>query len=395
MMRSPVGGGPNGPIPTSNSFSVLGEQTGEGGKDPNPLEADPALKSNGFRTVTGRKRTRPNDTPEKTSSVRRYIDRINQDTIWAKTKLGEAALTLKAGRIADLAGSVQMIINGTLVDILERQASTLSDMVGEMVDLDQARMALSEENNALRDEIAGLKVVKEKQEVRNACKEAEAKLALASKQCKIPDVNVGSCITDRKQLVDTAKAKVRESIREDLKAKYDAKIARASVAVVARASQKRAFPNGEAWVAPLLLTLQNKDDKWEVEDLMRKSNIHPTFHWPKELIEPVKTLRKVVNDMGYSQDRFYIRIRPEEREGTWKIRADVKAKEGSGRFVPAARWAVPPLDENIRATVKDWEKPVWSASNGQPKRVNIQANGEGEARMIDSTADTMETVMDL
>ncbi len=93
MMRSPVGGGQNGPIPTSNSFSVLGEQEGGDSQGHAPPTATPMHQGSGFTLVNGRKRTRPNDTPEKNSSIRRYIDRISQDTIWAKTKLGEAALT--------------------------------------------------------------------------------------------------------------------------------------------------------------------------------------------------------------------------------------------------------------------------------------------------------------
>ncbi len=393
MMRSPVGGGPNGPIPTSNSFSVLGEEEGEPSQRQAPPTATPVHRESGFTMVNGRKRTRPNDTPEKNSSIRRYVDRVSQDTVWAKTKLGEAALTLKAGKVADLAGAVQMIVNGTLVEILERQASTLSDMVGEMVDMDHARMALSEENNALKEELEGLKLVKEKQEVRTACKEAETKLAVAAKQCKIPDINVGSCLTDRKQLVDAAKAKLRESIRDDLKAKYDAKMARATAAVIARASQKRAFANGEAWVAPMLITAQDKETRWEVEEILRKSNIHPAFHWPKELIEPVKELRKVVTEMGFNQDQHYIRIRPEEKDGSWKIRADTKAKEGNGRFSPVARWAVPPLEASVRAMLKDWAKPIWTAGPGTRQKESSQAvQVRQQQGVTDFTEDTMEDI---
>ncbi len=361
-MRSPP---PTKP-PNVNRFEVLGDGPPE--TVTNVPTAPPNAGGSvdeGFRLVHARKavkRTRPNDTPEKPNSMRKYIDRICKETEWAKAKLAEAAQAAKVSKVADLAVALQQLTSGTLVEILEKQASTMSDLVSELTSMDQAQAELSSENSSLKEEIASLRAVREKQEVRNAVKEAEIKVALAARQCKVADINVGSCITDRRQLVDRTKVNLRNNIRDDLKARYDAMISRASAAVIAKQPAKKTFQGKEAWVAPMLITMQDKEAKWEMEEILRKSNIHPAFHWPKDLIEPVKELRKVIVDMGCNPDTHYIRIRPEERDGSWQIRADTKVKEGNARFAPKVRWAIPPLDQQIRKTVKDWAKPIWIAS---------------------------------
>ncbi len=106
-----------------------------------------------------------------------------------------------------------------------------------------------------------------------------------------------------------------------------------------------------------------RESRWELEEILRKSNMFPTYHWPKEFLEPVKEIRQVVVDMGVDPGTNYIRIRPEEKDGTWKIRADTKPKEGNGKFLLKAKWNIAPLDHDNRKKVTDWRKPCWTFSN--------------------------------
>ncbi len=310
-----------------------------------------------------RKRVRANDTPEKGMLASHYVTRIAAEMEQAKEKIGSAVLTLKVSKVVDLANSVSNILSTTLVQILEKNASLISDLAGEMTAMDGQINKLTKENDMLRDELSSVRSVKEKMEVRNSCREAEAKLEQAAKQCKLIDVNIGSCLTDRKQLQEAAKKQVRDSIRQDLKAAYDARIARAAVAVVAKAPTRKTVDGKEVWTAPVVFTTPDKDSRWELEDILRKSKMYPTYHWPKDFLDPVQELRKVVIDMGTDTNRNYIRIRPEEKDGVWKIRADVKPREGGGKFVLKAKWSVPPLDPPTRAQVTDWKKPCWIFTN--------------------------------
>ena len=174
---------------------------------------------------------------------------------------------------------------------------------------------------------------------------------------------------------------MRDSVRQDLRAAYDAKIARAVVHIVAKAPTRKTIDGKEVWSAPVVITTPDKDSRWELEDIFRKSRMYPTYHWPKDFLEPVQELRKVIIDMGTDTNRNFIRIRPEERDGVWKIRADVKPREGGGRFVLKAKWAVPPLEAATRAQVNDWKKPCWIFYN--PPTLN-----PGQRPALDFTEDT-------
>jgi hypothetical protein len=128
--------------------------------------------------------------------------------------------------------------------------------------------------------------------------------------------------------------------------------------VIAKQPEKRNVGGADVWTVPTVITLQDKETKWEVEDIFRQSKMSPAYHWPKEMLDPVNTVRKIVASK-FSLDTHYIRIRPEERDGQWRIRADVKDKNSNSRFTPYARWSIPPLDPVIRAGSQDWMKPIW------------------------------------
>jgi hypothetical protein len=54
-----------------------------------------------------------------------------------------------------------------------------------------------------------------------------------------------------------------------------------------------------------------------------------------------------------------MRIRPVERDGKVRLRADVKEKEGSGKFVAKASWeAPPPLSGDQEDGQGPFEAPV-------------------------------------
>ena len=89
------------------------------------------------------------------------------------------------------------------------------------------------------------------------------------------------CLTDRKQLMDKAREALREKVRADLRADFDAKTAWASQQVIARASTKREYPGGDMWTAPVLLSVPDRDTRWEVENILRGSTATPCTTGPR------------------------------------------------------------------------------------------------------------------
>ena len=179
----------------------------------------------------------------------------------------------------------------------------------------------------------------------------------ATTKFKVMDLDFGGCLSDRKQLQERAKAALKEKVRSEHRERFDALMARGALAVIARATTKRAYNTGDIWTAPVLITIADKHTRWEAEDILRNSKVYPSFHWPKDMVEPVKILRKTLLDSGVDDKTHYIRIRPEERDGRWSIRADTKPKEGNARFMRKAWWPVPAADTDIRNQDKNWAKP--------------------------------------
>ena len=95
------------------------------------------------------------------------------------------------------------------------------------------------------------------------------------------DLDFGACLNDRKQLIDAGKDRLREQVRSDLRARFDTLMSRASLAVIARATTKRAYPEGDRWTAPVLITIPDRETRWEAEDILRSSKCFPSFHWPR------------------------------------------------------------------------------------------------------------------
>ena len=60
----------------------------------------------------------------------RLIDKVSNDMIETRNKIGAAVLNIKTTSLKELAGSVNTIFNDIIVKALERQASTMSDIAG-------------------------------------------------------------------------------------------------------------------------------------------------------------------------------------------------------------------------------------------------------------------------
>jgi hypothetical protein len=157
-------------------------------------------------------------------------------------------------------------------------------------------------------------------------------------------------------------------------------IKNASMQVLARATMKRKDQKGdqEIWTAPILVSLEDRESRWELEDLLRGSNLYPTFHWNREMVGLVKEMRSSLKEK-YPEEKHFIRIRPEEREDKWRIKADVKRRgEDGARFKFGASWDIPPMCPDVRKQNPEWIKPSWAQVAGASKDPAPSGSGECE-----------------
>ena len=272
---------------------------------------------------------------------------------------GEGATTGQFGRWLET-------ICSTMLGGMEQQCSVVSDMAMEMQVMKEALKMKDEEVRKLKeevkDQVVAVKAVakaKENIEIKASAKEMEDKLRTATTQFKLMDVNIGRETEDRKEIIEKGVTEIRRNLRSDAVKDFDELMKFVEVAPLTRKTFKA---NGKDYYsAPLLFTVQDRTKKWKLEDTLRGSKMYPGFHWPQEMVAPVKEYRRILKEEGgVNEENSYVRIRPAERDGRLRIKADVKEKTSSGKFTLRAVWDIPPICSEVRKTAKDYLKPTWA-----------------------------------
>ena len=241
------------------------------------------------------------------------------------------------------------------------------------VEVAEERKAKEEDKRDLEERLKKMEVMVKNNEVRaeadrneremerrkESVREMEDKLKVAGRQIKLLDMDFGRVMTNRKEMVD----RVLDNFKEDVKLKdrkrMDSLMRRTRVIVLGKETAAVMVRGKKVFTVPVLLECRNEEDKGELYEILREAEYFGTYHWPMEMMDFVKTVRENVRRMGYNEDRQYIRIRPEERDGRIQLRADVKDKNG-GRFWVVATWGIPPLDKQLRGqndSVAKWQRP--------------------------------------
>jgi hypothetical protein len=248
---------------------------------------------------------------------------------------------------------------------MEGVANIVAEVVMEMHKMEGTIRVKEGEIKRLKEEMEDQKTVvktvsqsKDAIEVKASSKEMEDRLRISITQFKVMDVEIGKETEDRKELINKGMEEIRKKVRSDHKETWDKLADGVEVVPLVRKSIKQS--GSDKYTAPFLFTVPERNKKWKMEDILRSSKIYPGFHWPQEMMNVMKGYKTVLTDNGVNEDSTYIRIRPQERDGRIRIRADVKPKEGNGRFTAKASWEAPPIDSEIRKKAKDHLKPTWA-----------------------------------
>ena len=248
---------------------------------------------------------------------------------------------------------------GTVMGFVQKQATHISDLCQAVADLEEKLEEVTVRETCNKQKLEEMEKFRETNEVKASRQEMAKKMEAAVTQVKILDMNFDKEIDDHKEMLNCAKIRLRAKVKASEQERFGELVKKAVVQVLAKKTVKRkARDDGrDIWTAPIILTMKEQQERWEMEDLLRRNKIYPTFHWPKEFLEPMKKMREELAKQ-VDEESHYTRIRPVQTDGKWRIRADVKPKDGSGRFLHKATWEMPPLDEETRSKVPDWFKPT-------------------------------------
>jgi len=308
------------------------------------------------------KRKKPSSSPSKEGGVagdimfmigeltETFIDSVNSDLKDVKaaadwTKLKEVVVKNMRGSLA----------------FHKKMADQVSDLCKKVSDLEALLERAGEREVKNCERLEAMERIRESVSIKASRAEMAAKMEHAVTQVKLLDLSLDTQTDDRKVLLHAVTHRLKAKVMAADQPRYDELMRKAQLQVLANKStkRKRREDGVEIWTAPVVLEIKDRETRWEMEDLLRRSRIFPTFHWPKEFLDPMRKMREELKKK-VDEETHYVRIRPVQSEGKWRIRADVRPKEGNARFSTMATWEMPPLDAAIREKLPDWFKPNWA-----------------------------------
>jgi hypothetical protein len=252
---------------------------------------------------------------------------------------------------------------------MDEMACMVTEVVEEMDAMQDEVKSKDKEIRKLREQleeqstvVSTVVVTKDKLEVKASSKDMEERLKVATTQFKVMDIDIGKETENRAEILARGLTAIKDRVRSDMQDEWTRLAEGVDVAPLVRKTTK---PTGKDYYsAPLLFTVQDKNKRWRMEEILRNSKIYPGFHWPQEMMTVLKDYKTVLKDNGVNEETTYVRIRPVERDGKVKIRADTKNKVGSGKFSTRATWDIPPICPEVRKKACDHLKPLWASARG-------------------------------
>ncbi len=252
-----------------------------------------------------------------------------------------------------------------LMDGLIEMMNGISDRVtverrkreaGEM-DIEDKLVKIKDEIKDIRREKEGVTNEVVMDRVRRSEKDMEEKIGVAMCNLKLLDFNFGEITQDRIGMVRTVVKGLRGDVHPDDRYSFDKIMRRTRIQIMGKSTELRKGRDRTIYTVPVLLECQDRSEADDLDATLRRAGYFCSFHWPQESMEFVTMIREEVRKQGFPEQSHYVKVRPEVRSGTVRIRADTKAKNG-GRWSMAAVWQCPPLNKEWWGLIEGLQKPI-------------------------------------
>ena len=239
-----------------------------------------------------------------------------------------------------------------MVEALEAVMNGMSDavqrnrLVSERVE-DQMKKRISIVENRTKeaeDRMEVLRRAKDRQVWKESVQTMTEKIRPGDRQLKYVDIDYGRVTNSKREIVEKTIAYMKEDIGQEGVRRLETIMKRTRLILLGKETVVRTLEEQRIFTIPVLLEFRSVNDKVEVEEMLREVGWYPVYHWPKECMEFVKDARLEVRRMGFQEDRYYVKIRPDWRDGAMEIKGEVKENRAGGKFRTVAIWEVPPAD---------------------------------------------------
>jgi hypothetical protein len=252
-----------------------------------------------------------------------------------------------------------------LMDGLMEMMNGISDRVTvERRKREAGEMDMEDKIGKIKDEIKDIRREKDgvtnevmMERVRRSEKDMEEKIGVAACNLKLLDFNFGEMTQDRIGMVRTVVRGLRGDVHPDDRYSFDKIVRRTRIQIMGKSTELRKGKDRSIYTVPVLLECQDRVEADDLDAILRRAGYFCSFHWPQEALEFVNLIREEVRKQGFPEQSHYVKVRPEMRSGTIRIRADTKAKN-SGRWTLSAVWQCPPLNKEWWGLIEGLYKPV-------------------------------------
>ena len=209
----------------------------------------------------------------------------------------------------------------------------------------------------MKDRLEVLKRAKDRQVWKESVQTMTDRIALGDRQLKYVDIDYGRVTNSRREIVEKTIAYMKEDIDQGDVRRLETIMRRTRFILLGKETVLRTHEDQRIHTIPILLEFRSVNDKVEVEDMLREVGWYPVYHWPRECMEFVKEARFEVRRMGFSEDNYFVKIRPDWKDGAMEIKGEVKENRAGGKFRTVAVWDVPPADTNL-----------WTREQAKPRK---------------------------
>ena len=361
VFNSPtLGGQPNPSTPGPTPPSTTGESS-----NMTSLGSQQVGAGNSKRTVDER-------SPETVQQVRSVRPRMNEFDI------GEAFAVIEDNMKKGMEQALSMTpeaLQGCMKAAMDTMVQTMRGVMNKVSDgIQQER--LTREAEELRSEVRleraeakvadlqatvdSLTELRVKNRTRDSIREMEGKVEVSLAALKLTEVDIGRVTQDRKEIVRKTLDEVRHYVVESDLRYYDRVIRRTRVVILGKSTERWERDGEEFFSVPTLFQCRDTRDQEELNGILRAAGYFPSFHWPKEMMEFVGCVREDLKGQGFRPESHFIKIRPEKREGKVLIKAEVKQKSSTGRFILKGLWKCPPIDRYLWDDIPNILAPITS-----------------------------------
>jgi hypothetical protein len=187
-----------------------------------------------------------------------------------------------------------------------------------------------------------------KRERLESIKEMERKVSDSMDTLKILNLKFRKASNEKGDLLKEAEGTIKGKVGVQDRSECECILRRSKVYILGKGTGEKIVNGERIFTAPVLLKCGSQIEKERMERMLRRAGVHLAFHWPKELMDFVYDIRRKVDQLGYREDEYHVKVRPFKLDGVPQLRAEVKKIVGrGGSFERVGCWSCPPVDRRL------------------------------------------------